>query len=59
MKGLRTVVFGIAVAVLPAAITYLGGVDWTTLGISPAVSGLIGAGIVALRAVTNTAIGQK
>jgi hypothetical protein len=59
MKGFKTVAFGVVIAIAPAAIAYLGGVDWTALGISPPVAALIGSAIVALRAVTNTAIGQK
>jgi len=59
MKGWRTIAFGLLVAIAPAAVTYLGGVDWTELGISPTVSAGIGLVIVALRAITNSAIGQK
>jgi hypothetical protein len=58
-KGFRTVAFGLFVAVAPAAVTYLGGVDWTTLGISPGVAAALGLAVVGLRAVTSTAIGQK
>jgi hypothetical protein len=59
MKGFKTIAFGLAVAVFPSAVTYLGGVDWTTIGISPGVSASLGMIIVGLRAMTNTAIGQK
>jgi hypothetical protein len=59
MKGFKTVAFGAAVAIFPSAITYFGGVDWTSLGISPGVSAGLGAAIVALRAFTTTPIGQK
>lgn len=59
MKGWKTVVFGLATAILPAAITYLGGVDWTKLGIHPGMAAAIGAIIVGLRAMTNTSIGSK
>ncbi len=59
MKGWRTIAFGLFVAVGPTAMTYLGGVDWTSLGISPPVSAAIGLVIVGLRAITNTAIGSK
>ena len=51
--GVRTFAFGLAVAVLPAALDYLGGVQWESMGIHPGVSALIGAGIVALRMVTT------
>lgn len=59
MKGFKTIALGAAVAILPTALTYLGGVDWTSIGLSPAMGGLLGSAIIALRAVTNTAIGQK
>jgi hypothetical protein len=59
MKGYRTVIFGLATAVLPVALTYLGGIDWTKLGISPGVAIGLGAMIIALRAATTTAIGSK
>ena len=36
VKGWKTVIFGLAVIVVPSALTYLGNIDWTTLGISPA-----------------------
>lgn len=53
-EGMKTFAFGLAVAVLPALLDYLGGVDMAKLGLSPGVAAAIGAGIVALRAVTNT-----
>ncbi len=59
MKGFKSVAFGLAVAVIPSALVYLGGVDWTSLGISPQVAGAIGAAIVVLRAMTNTSIGKS
>ena len=59
LKGWRTVGLGLAVIIVPSALTYLAGVDWTSLGISPAVAGAIGVAIIALRAVTTTALGVK
>lgn len=59
MKGFKTVAFGLVVAVAPALVTYLGGVDWTLLGISPGVAAGIGLAVIGLRAVTSTAIGSK
>jgi len=59
MKGLKTVAFGLALVVIPPAITYLGGVDWTSLGVSPGVSAVLGVAIIGLRAMTTTAIGAK
>jgi hypothetical protein len=58
MKGWRTLAFGFFVAVAPAALDYLGGVSWTSIGVSPGVGAAIGAGIIALRVITNTAIGK-
>ncbi len=57
-KGYKTFAFGLAVAIIPAIITYLGGVDWHSLGVSPTVAALIGTAIVALRAVTTTPPGS-
>ncbi len=59
MKGWKTVAFGLATAIVPAGLTFLGGVDWTTIGISPGLAALIGAAIIALRAFTSTSIGKK
>lgn len=56
MKGWKTFAFGLVVAVAPAALEYLAGIPWTDFGISPGVAGAIGAGIMALRAMTSTAI---
>lgn len=59
MKGWRTIIFGAGVAVVPAALQYLAGIDWTTTGLSPEAGSAIGAIIVMLRAVTNSPIGKK
>jgi threonine aldolase len=59
MKGWKTVVFGLVVAVAPAALNYVGGIDWTSLGLSPSAGAAIGAIIIGLRAITNTSIGSK
>ena len=58
-KGWKTVAFGLLTAIVPAALTYAGGIDWTTTGISPGIAALIGAAIIALRAVTNTPMLKK
>ncbi len=59
LKGWKTVVSGVLMAILPAALTYLAGVDWTKF-VSPNAAMLIaGIIVVALRAVTNTPIGTK
>ena len=59
LTGFRTVLVGLAVAIGPAALTYFGGVDWTSLGLSPTAGGVIGAVIIGLRAITTTSIGTK
>lgn len=59
MKGFKTIAFGLVMIVAPPALVYLGGVDWTSLGISPSASAAIGAIIIGLRAVTNSSIGSK
>jgi hypothetical protein len=59
MKGWRTVLFGLVTAVAPTAVVYLGGIDWTKLGISPGVAGAIGVIIIGLRAITNSPMGGK
>jgi hypothetical protein len=58
MKGWKTVIFGALMAIVPPLLTYVGGVDWHALGVSPGVSAAIGAAVIALRAVTNTPIGS-
>lgn len=59
MKGYKMLTFGLLTAVLPAVLTFLGGIDWTTIGISPGMGAMLGAAIVALRVATTTPIGQK
>ena len=59
IKGYKTFGFGLLLAIVPAILTYLGGVDWHTLGVSPGIAALIGAFIVALRSVTNTPPGSS
>lgn len=58
MKGYRTLAVGLALAILPAALDYLGAVDWSAL-IGPTgaffVSGLVA---IAMRAVTTTPVGK-
>lgn len=53
-EGMKTFAFGLAVAILPAVLDYIGGVDMTAFGLSPAIAGMIGTAIVALRAVTRS-----
>lgn len=49
----KTMLFGLTTAVAPAALDYVGGVDWTAFGVHPAAAAILGAGIMALRAVTS------
>lgn len=58
LKGFRTIIVGLGVALLPQALSYLAGVDWSFLGAQGAffVSGLI---MVAMRFVTTTKVGVK
>lgn len=58
LKGWKTILFGLFVTVVPAALTYIGGINWTSLGISPGVASMIGIAIMALRSVTNTPVGK-
>ena len=58
MKGWKTVTFGLFMVVVPPALTYIGGIDWTSIGVSPAAAAVIGGIVIALRAVTSTAIGK-
>lgn len=59
LKGWKTVVFGLAVAVVPAGLTYLADLDWTHF-VNPNIAALItGLITIALRAVTDTSIGTK
>jgi lysozyme len=59
MKGYRTLIVGLALAVLPASLQYLGAVDWQNL-IGPTgaffVSGLLAIG---MRAMTTTPLGKQ
>jgi threonine aldolase len=59
IKGWKTVGFGLLMVVAPAALTYLGGIDWTSIGVSPGVAAAIGAVIIGLRAITSTSIGKS
>ncbi len=59
MKGYRTILVGLGLAIAPSALQYLGAVDWNAaLGATGAfiVSGLIQVG---MRFLTNTPAGQK
>ena len=55
----KTVLFGAGVATIPALLAYVGGLDWTTFGLSPPIAALIGAAITALRFVTVGPVTMK
>ena len=59
LTGFRTLIFGLGVAIGPAALDYLVGVNWTSIGVSPLAGGILGAIVIGLRAVTKTPIGVK
>jgi threonine aldolase len=52
----KTVLFGLATAVAPSVLQYLGGVDWTQFGLSPVMGAVLGAVIVGLRSTTSSPI---
>lgn len=52
----KMMLFGLATAVGPAALYYLGDVDWTKFGLSPAAGMVIGAIIMGLRYKTSGAV---
>jgi len=59
-KGFRMVAFGLATAVLPAAVEYLGHVDVTAVfGLSPAAGAVIGSIIMTLRYFTTSPIFKR
>jgi hypothetical protein len=59
MKGFRTLAMGLVFAIVPTALTFLSGIDWT-LYVSPnvalALSGLL---TVAMRCITTSPVGAK
>ncbi len=59
MKGWRTLAWGLGMALVPAGLQYLGGVDWTQY-VSPTVASVVAGSItVLLRAFTNTPLGHS
>lgn len=59
VKGFRTIIVGLMLAVAPSALDYLVNVDWNVM-LGPkgalAVSGVL---MIVLRLVTNTPVGKK
>ena len=58
-KGTRTIIFGLGVAILPAALNYIGGIDWTSFGVSPSAGVFLGLAVMGLRTITNTPVGKS
>lgn len=58
MKGFRSVLIGLGLAVVPAATEYMAGVDWSFLG---ETTGFVVGGVVmvVMRALTTTPIFTK
>lgn len=59
LKGWKTVGFGLLVAIVPTALTYAAGLDWTKLVGPNAAAIVVGLVTVALRAVTDTPVGKS
>lgn len=59
MKGLRTILIGAAMAVLPTATQYFGAIDWNNF--LPAPWGMVVGGLVmiAMRFVTSSPVFEK
>lgn len=59
MKGYKTVIAGLFVALVPPGLEYFASIDWTQY-VSPQIAPVIvGCLFVVLRAVTNTPLGGK
>jgi|HubBroStandDraft_5_1064220.scaffolds.fasta_scaffold268513_3 hypothetical protein len=58
-KGLRTLAVGLAIAIAPSALAYIGGIDWTQFGVSPAAGAFIGIVVMGMRTVTTTPVGKS
>jgi hypothetical protein len=59
MKGFRTVITGLGIAVAPVALEYVAKIDWTQY-VSPNIALVIsGLTMVALRAITSSGIFSK
>lgn len=55
----KTILFGAGLATAPALLDYVGGVDFSALGLSPSWAAGIGAAVMALRFVTNSPVRMK
>jgi hypothetical protein len=60
LSGFKTLVFGLALALGPQAISFVSSFDWVhTFGLSPNAASVIGGVIIVLRAVTTTPMFQS
>ena len=59
LKGWRTIAIGLLMAIAPAALTYLAGVDWTHV-VGPNGAMVIAGGItIGMRLITSTPVGKS
>jgi hypothetical protein len=59
MKGWKTIIVGLLVAIAPAALTYLASVDWTQYVPPNVAVAIAGVMMVLMRMVTTTPPGQN
>ena len=57
MKGYRTILIGLGLAVLPPALSYLAGVDWNSLVGTQGAMMISGAIMIFMRMITTTPVG--
>lgn len=54
LKGYRTILLGLVMAIAPSALTYLAGVDWTALVGPNLAMFIVGAVTITMRMITTT-----
>lgn len=59
MKGFRTIGVGLCLAIGPAALDYLTGIDWSQHVSSQAAFVISGLLTIAMRCITTTRVGTK
>lgn len=60
MAGFKTFIVGLGLAILPQAVSFVTGFDFThAFGLSPNAATVIGVLMIGLRAVTNTPMFSK
>jgi hypothetical protein len=58
MKGWRTILAGLGMAVAVPGLSYLAGIDWTQYGVTPNIAMVIaGAVTIGMRIITDTQVG--